>query len=489
MNIRGRNIFTAMTGINLILALVLINIVINFLPELKLDLTKNKLHTLSPATVKIVHNLKDLVKIKVYLSSQLPPNAKPIADNLKTVLADFQNLNKTNLEVSYLDPLKDDKAKQEAQQYGIQPLQFSTVNNDKLEVQTGYFGLAMVYGNKQEVLSVAGDVGNLEYFLVSGIKKLTTGATSKVVLAGGNGEVADTEIQAFSKYLNDNYQVSTADLSKDGTLDGKDGTLLVLGPTTAFSQKAAEEVKRWVDSKKGALFLIQTVTVNDTLQGTMNNKLGIEDVLKDKGIEIQPTLILDASSTIANFRTQSGSFLSQYPYWVQIRPENINQSLPPLSGIQSLLLPWVSPLSISGKAKVMIYTSSRSWTSSDLSNLSPLAKSTMGTDLSKKPVAALVTDNARLAVVGDADFIKDQFASNDQNNLALAFNLIDYLSQDESLLSIRAKTIQNPPLQSLNDKTIQIIRGGAISAPLILLGLIGLLSAMIRKKKQSSIYA
>ena len=480
--------FTA-TGINLIIALVLVNIAINLAPNLKIDLTKNKLHTLSPATVTIVKNLKDLVKVKVYLSSQLPPNAAPIASDLKTILAEFHNLNRSNLEVSYFDPTKDEKAKQEAQQFGIQPLQFSSVNNDKIEVQTGYFGLAMVYGSQQEVLSVAGDIGNMEYFLVSGIKKLTLGNNTKIILAEGNGEITSDETQLFSKYLNDTYQVTTADLSKDNSLLNKNGTLLFLGPSTSFSQNAIGEIKKWLDDKKSALFLLQPVSVSGNLQGTKTATLGIEDLLKNQGIEVKPTLILDSSSTIANFQSQNGSFLSQYPYWIQVRPENIDQSLPPLSGIRSLMMPWASPLTLSGMAKGMIYSSPNSWTSDNLSDMSPLVKFTSGQDLGKKPIAALVTDKARLAVIGNVNFIKDQFASNSQENLALAFNLIDYLSSDESLLSIRAKSIDNPPLQSVNDSNKQIIKGLALGSPIVLLLFIGFGAYYLRKKNRVAFYA
>ncbi len=470
-------------------ALLLVTVAVSlFLPNVKLDLTANKIHTLSPATVSMVRNLKDLVKIKVYLSEDVPPEIKPLADNLKTVLSEISSLNKSKLQVSYADPNKDSAAKEEALRYGITPLQFSSVKSDKLEVANGYFGLVLVYGNKQVVLSVAGDVGNLEYFLVSGIKKLTEKQLPTILLATGNGDVSTDEMQVFSNYADSNYQLETVDLSKEKALDNKNGILIIDGPTSTFNQAAQDQIKQWVEAKKGVLFLVNSASVNSNLEGQARPPMGIESLLKSQGIELVPKLILDPSSAVASFSTKSGGFYTQYLYWLQIRPENINQSLPPLSGLQSMLMPWTSPLIVDGKAKAMVYSSPDAWTVTDLSNLSPLAKVVQGSDVSKKVVAAINTDTSRIAVIGNSDLIKDQFVSSDQQNLVMVFNLIDYLSQDDSLLSIRAKVISNPPLKNISDTMKQVVRYGDIGLPVVLLLLIGGVSYFVRKKRISAFY-
>src|SRR4030043_1166083 len=198
--------YQLVTGINLIAAIVLVNVILNFYPFWRIDLTRAKIHSLSPATVKITKNLNDLVNIKVFLTQDLPPAVRPVMSDLKTVLEEIARLNQSKIKVTYLDPNKDQGAATEARNYGIQALQFSSVKSDKFEVQTGYFGLALVYGEKSEVLPVASDVGNLEYFLMSAIKRLSSDKIPAVALADENS----SETQILRGVLGKSYKFSSA---------------------------------------------------------------------------------------------------------------------------------------------------------------------------------------------------------------------------------------------------------------------------------------
>ena len=199
-------------------------------------------------------------------------------------------------------------------------------------------------------------------------------------------------------------------------------------------------------------------------------------------------LVLDSAASIATFRTQSGSFMTQYPFWVQIGGETINQNSPPLAGIQTLLLPWPTALSLEGKAKVLFYSSPKSWTTEATASLSPMTPWKASGNVGKKPLGAINTETARLAVVSNAGLLQDQFVVNNQENLALAFNLIDYLLQDDSLLAIRTKTIQNPPLLTLEDNSKQMIRISILVLPLVFLLIGGGINWMVRKKYNASFY-
>jgi len=471
------------TGINLIIIMVLVNVAVAVLmPSVRLDLTKNKLHTLSSGTIKTVKELKDVVTIKAFVTTDLPPEVKSLSADLKTILKEFENLNPSNVKISYIDPTNDDKAKEEAMRYGIQPLQFSTVKSDKFEMSNGYFGLVMVYGTKQEVLPVAGDVGNVEYFLVSGIKKLVSDSMPKILLAEEGSDTA-SGLTIFSQYASKNYQMETVDLAKDASLQGKDGVLTVIGSGSSWGQTARKQFDNWVAAKKPTLMFIDKIKVDNSLSGTLAGEVGYEGTLKNLGVEIESQLVLDSSASIASFRSQSGGFLTRYPFWIEVRPENIDQSLPALSGIQSLMIPWASPLKLSDGARGIVKSSKESWVSDSLSSLSPTTIWKPSGETSEKVLAAIVTDKAKLAVIGDADMINDQFVTNNQQNLIMAFNLIDYLSADESLLSLRAKVIDNPPLLTLSDNAKQIIRWVNVAAPAIMLVVMAITAMIIRRAK------
>ncbi len=52
-----------------------------------------------------------------------------------------------------------------------------------------------------------------------------------------------------------------------------------------------------------------------------------------------------------------------------------------------------------------------------------------------------------MIVVGDVDFLQDQFIQANAQNLLFALNAIDWLAQDEALIGIRSK-LRTPPAMS-----------------------------------------
>ena len=474
-----------LTGINLIISIVVLNLIVTTFPHLKLDLTKNKIHTLSLSTKKIIKELDDIVNVKVYLTQQLPPEVKPLSQSLKTILKEFSSLNNSNFIVKYIDPGKNDDIKTEALRAGIQPLQFSSIKGDKFEISNGFFGLTLSYADQKEPLPVASDIGNIEYFLVSTIKKMGTEKIPTLLLSTGHGEINSTEIQILTKYLNQTYQLKTIDLSdKETQLDDSATTLIMLGPKQELNKEAIEKITTWVEQKKGLILLMDKFNIGTNLQSIPVPGLGIEDLLSKNGIKLENKLVLDESSSIANFQGPTGPFLTRYPYWIKIRPENFNTDIPAVSGLNSLLLYWASPLTLSDPAQSLFTSSQHSWLADQNTDLSP-AKQEKAPDseLKTNVLAAINSKDVKLAVIGDTDFIKDQFIINNQSNLSLLMNLVDYFSSDQSLLSIRSKTLDPAPIISLKDEFKQLIKWGNIAISPIILLIVFFLSSFIRRRR------
>jgi ABC-2 type transport system permease protein len=83
---------------------------------------------------------------------------------------------------------------------------------------------------------------------------------------------------------------------------------------------------------------------------------------------------------------------------------------------------------------------------------------------------------ARLVVVADSDFIKDQYLGLNPANLMLLLNMVDYMVQDISLIAIRGKTQTRRPLETVDEGTITLAKYGNIiglPAAVIVLGLVG----------------
>jgi ABC-type uncharacterized transport system involved in gliding motility auxiliary subunit len=71
------------------------------------------------------------------------------------------------------------------------------------------------------------------------------------------------------------------------------------------------------------------------------------------------------------------------------------------------------------------------------------------TNLAKRVLGVQVvpkTGKTRLVVLGNAMFASDEFLRRSPENLGFALNAVDWLAQDEALMSIRSKDRSPPPL-------------------------------------------
>ena len=471
-------------GFNLIVVLILVNIALSFFPSLKFDLTKDKIHSLSPVTKEIVRNLDDIINIKVIKSSDLPMQAKPAADKLKSLLDEFQRINKNKVIVSYADPNTDKNAEKLINSLGIQSFQVSSYNKDKLEVQNAYLAVVLIYGQRQEVLKF--DLQNMEYILISGIKKILSEKQKTVALYEDVMIGSKTQLQYLSKFLSRDYRVLSVDIfSKEPLPDAE--TLIIVGLTKKLDEKVLTKLKDWVSKKKGLVAFVDRVYVDDNMQSGLIPKTGIEEIFKNAGMELQDKVVLDESNGIVTFNTQNGIVPVEYPFWPVIRPENVNNKLPVMSGIDSLTLPWASPITISGKAIALFSTTNKSELSENFGDLSPLTK--MGNfPKGQFILGAINSEDAKIALVGDADFIKDAHVVGNDRNIYFATNLIDYFSSDASLMTIRAKSLRISPLNTVDETTKLLIKIANMFIPVFILTATGLIIMIFRKKYNNENY-
>ena len=121
--------------------------------------------------------------------------------------------------------------------------------------------------------------------------------------------------------------------------------------------------------------------------------------------------------------------------------------------------------------------------------MSPLTKSgVVSSDKKKYVLGAINTDGVKLALMGDADMIKDNFVVNNQQNLLMALNMVDYFSQDPTLMAIRAKILKDSPLSVVSDQTKMAVKWVNMALPLVLL-LVGYgVSVYMEKRKNNKWY-
>lgn len=473
-----KKFYSLITGAKVVVLVVLANFLLTFFTLPKFDLTSNKAYSISKVTSEMIRNLDDVVNIKVYLSKEVPTELAPVVSSVKSTLEELSKINSSKLTVKYFDPTNNKEVQAETERLGIAPLQFSSVKNDKFEIQTTYFGMAIEYGGKTEPIVITADVGNLEYMIASTIGRLTLQELPEVLLMSNSS----SKYQLLNKYLSLNYKVTPIETTDDKqVLNKKAKCLIVIGGANKFPDKTIVQLENWINDGNGLVVFVDKFGVNGDMKATKFEETGLEKILKENGIEVESKLVIDENGTLAEFRTNTGVFRTQYPFWPQVRQENINYKIPALTMINSIVLAWASPLQIDGKAEYLFNSTPESVVTDNISDLTPKNTKIEG-DKNKFILGAIVKEK-KLVVIGDADFVSDQFVGNNQKNLLLALNLIDYASNDNRLTEIRGKNLEIRPLKILTENQKNVVRYSVIGFPIILLLIVYLAIYVVKKRK------
>lgn len=94
--------------------------------------------------------------------------------------------------------------------------------------------------------------------------------------------------------------------------------------------------------------------------------------------------------------------------------------------------------------------------------------------------------DARIILVGDGDFMRDQYLGN-RDNLTLFANMVDYLADDAGLIGIRSKDISMPPLEQVSDGTKRTIKYATMAIPPLLIIGYGLLRWRMRLARRKAL--
>ncbi len=498
--------------------------VINFLLynyTLKIDLTAKDTYTLSAVSKEKLKELDDIVNIKVYASEDLPAQYLQVKQYLRDVLRDYQFISQGKVRVQWINPGEDEELIQEAQRLGIPQLQFQDIQQDQLQVTKGFLGVAIVYEDQAEVIPLVESTRDLEYQLTSKIYKLTRDKDPRIAFTTGHGErtinpvsvqgeLATEEILA-KKVLGEEFEVSDFSISTESAQLVPDNysSLVVMGPTKKFDNNSKYVLDQFLMQGKPIAFLLDSYEVTNNLIPTETNH-NLNEMLKNYGIEVKNSLVLDQSNEIANFNNGQTMTLSPYPYWVKSVKQNMNEEFPVTQGLQKIVFPWVSPLEYDEQnqdIKGLVFSSKNSWKKTGNIDLNPF-QSFIPKSEGSKPLAAVLegnltsffadkdkpevfeaekvnsTENGKMAVVGDSDFIREGIVQRSPQNLHFFVNLIEYLTLGEGLSKIRVKSEDIRPLIELSSQKRQVYKYVNMLGMPILIGLLGFAYLYYQNKKE-----
>lgn len=388
---------------SLILTLIVLGfvLVLNYLANkkfIRVDLTEDRIYSISSASKKLLNDLDDIVNIKVYFSRNLPPHLKKLEGDVRDLLTEFGAYAGGNLRISWEDPSRDEETKRKVRALGIPEVQMQSYEKDKAQVINGFLGVAVLYADKKEVLPVIQNVENLEYDLAQAVMKVFRSEPPKIGVMKTDttawlpeqmrrrmqlADPTEEKYRPIFEQLRQNYEVELVDISEGKAIDETLKTLIVPGGGDAgFTERDLFEIDQYF-MKGGNLIVLADALSISMQQGVSAAPQSprILSLLEHYGVRVEKNAVLDASCGSVQIPQRIGAFQMNvavnYPYFVKITGHGFNRNNPAVSGLGQMIFPWASSLTIlvdeadsTGEAadtavtaSLLVQSSSRSWVS------------------------------------------------------------------------------------------------------------------------------
>lgn len=486
-------------------------IVINFFSYQifhRFDLTQNKEFSISKVSKKTVGELKDIVLIKAYFSKNLPSQYLNVRQEVGDILDEYQNYSNGNIRVEFIDPADNADMEQELYMLGIPSLQFNVLEKDKYQMVKGYMGMAISFGDKKEAIPVIQDTNSLEYQITTAIKKVTSKQAAKIGIISGYGcASAESDLAAAYKKLQELYEVQTVDLKTQKEIPSELMSLIIPGPKEKIPENDLKKINAYAMKGGKLLVLLDGVKIDQGLSADVNDT-NLNTLLDKYGLRVNKDLVLDTQNGMASFNQGYVTFSTNYPYWPKVTKEGFDQDNAAVSSLESILFPWVSSVEIlrdnldkNAKTSYLANTTDRAWHTTENFDVTPQMGSMPQGERKKYALAAMITgtlnsafpnekdlpkqaENSRIILVGDSDFTTDNFIRNTPDNLIFFQNLVDSLSLDDDLISIRSKGVSERPIKELSDGARAAIRYANVLGITLIVVCFGFIRYNIRKKKR-----
>ncbi len=410
------------------------------------DATSNKRFSLSEQTEKIVKGLKQDINVTYYDETR---NFGSSTGGARDVLDRYNNLS-NKLHVAYVDPAK---KPQLARAAGIR-------NLGTVVIQAG--------DKKEEAKSVT------EEEITSALIRVLKTGERNVCFISGSGErsIDDTGRNGYSSVKEalekSNYKVRTITLADQAKAEiPKDCTTVVIaGPHKDWFDFAVTAVKNYVENG-GRLFIMLDAPLKFGKDPIVRAE-GLVKMLEGWGVTVNADLAIDTSPIGQLFGfNELVPVVSQYESHVAVRDMKGTMSAFPVSSTIDV------KSGDKSSPEKLFSTSKNSFATSNLSSAE--LRIDPGKD-KKGPFALSVAGSyrgakeGRYVVVGSTDWASNSlFRAGQLGNRDIFLNLVNWLTSDEDLISIRPKDPENRPITMNRSQMRSVFFSSVVGFPLIVI--------------------
>lgn len=405
------------------------------------DWTANKRNSLSEASVAAVKVIEGPVTVTAFATED-----ENIRRGITDLIKRYQRI-KPDLQLTFVDPSAEPE---QVRQLNI------TMNGELI------FNYA---GRSEHVKELS------EQSLTNALQRLVRSGDRWIVFLEGHGEraaqgAANHDLSGWVRQLTGKgMKIQSVNLANTPAIPSNTSVLVIAGPQVDYLSGEVKILRDYIERGGDLLWLADPGSLH-----------GLMPLAEQLGIEFHPGVIVDPTTQLFGINDPRFAIVAEYPFHPVTRGFNRMSLFPQAAGID-----FKKPEGWEGEA--ILETVERTW--SETGKLSGDIAFDKGKDMpgpltvgiamnrELKDTAPADGNDAkreqRVIVLGDGDFISNSFLGNG-GNLDLGVNMINWLSHDDTLLSIPAKTALDRNLELSKPAQIIIGFGFLLLLPALLVG-------------------
>lgn len=420
----------------LLIAVVIIAARLSLATNTAFDWTANQRHSLSEQTINLLQSIEEPVQIKAFVS---PDN--DFSGAVKQLLDRYQRYS-DQLQLEIIDPAR---APQQVKQFNIQ-------QQGEMLVQRG--------AQTERVQDLS------EQSLSNALLRVSRSVTPTVIFLTGHGErhpdkEANFAIGLWAQALRDQgFVIETANLASSGQIPDNTDLLIIASPEQAWLPGEIALLQDYIKAGGNLLWLSEP-----------DRHEHLAELADSLNIQWLPGTIIDPNASLLGIDDPSFALLSDFAN------HSLTKDLPSI-----VLMPGAAALqsndaeAANWQSTELLRTQTETW--SELSELSSAdIHFNEELDIAGPLTVALALErdlpenktSQRVVVVGDGDFLSNQYLGNGANQ-ALATGMVNWLTAQDDRLNIAIKPTPDSQLELSFSETLSIAIGFLFVLPAMLLG-------------------
>lgn len=315
------------------LGIVIVANIIGIFINQRLDVTKDKRFSLHPSTaeyLKDTKNFEDRLVFKIYLGGDLPAEVVRLRTAIEDKLKEFKQYAGKRIEYIIENPYAGTEEEQNrlfedlyAKGKGLIPTGITFTKDGKSSAIQLWAGATLEYGGStvSQIQFMPGtpqgqfynlddrfnqqvqnSINNLEYMLVSAIRRAVSNKKDRIAFIHGHGELNKYETMRVRSLIAPYYKID--DITLNDSIDALKNVkgVIIARPREAFSEKDKYLIDQFVMKGGRLMCFVDKLDLNlDTLfqtgiSHTERTNIDLDKMLFDYGLKVNDNYVMDARS-------------------------------------------------------------------------------------------------------------------------------------------------------------------------------------------------